>query len=46
MIARGDVKVNGVVPPEVAIDPEIFFAELEKRGITIHERIEIGTLTD
>jgi saccharopine dehydrogenase-like NADP-dependent oxidoreductase len=46
MIARGDVEVTGVVPPEVAIDPGIFFAELEKRGITIYERIEIGTLTD
>lgn len=46
MIARGDVEVTGVVPPEVAIDPGIFFSELEKRGITIYERIEIGTLTD
>jgi lysine 6-dehydrogenase len=27
MIARGDVKARGVVPPETAIDPEIFFAE-------------------
>ncbi len=40
MIARGDVKVKGVVPPETAIDPEIFFAELRKRGIEIHERVE------
>jgi len=37
MIARGDVTVKGVVPPETAIDPEIFFAELRKRGIEIHE---------
>ena len=40
MIARGDVKVKGVVPPETAIDPEIFFSELHKRGIEIHERVE------
>jgi lysine 6-dehydrogenase len=40
MIARGDVKVRGVVPPETAIDPEIYFAELARRGIHIHERVE------
>jgi saccharopine dehydrogenase-like NADP-dependent oxidoreductase len=40
MIARGDVKVRGVVPPETALDPDIFFAELHKRGIEIHERVE------
>lgn len=45
MIARGDVKVKGIVPPETAIEPGIFFPELEKRGITIHEKIEIGSLT-
>lgn len=38
MIARGDVKVRGVVPPETAIDTSIFFSELKKRGIEIHER--------
>lgn len=36
MIGRGDVKVRGVVPPETAIDPAIFFGELRKRGIEIH----------
>jgi saccharopine dehydrogenase-like NADP-dependent oxidoreductase len=40
MIARGDVKVRGVVPPETAIDPLIFFSELHRRGIEIHERGE------
>ena len=40
MIARGDVKAKGVVPPETAIDPDIFFAELRKRRIDIHERVE------
>ena len=40
MIARGDVTVRGVVPPEIAIDPEIFFKELALRGITIGESLE------
>ena len=40
MIARGDVKHRGVVPPETAIDPEILFAELARRKIEIHEKIE------
>ena len=40
MIARGDVQVRGVVPPETAIDPDIFFAELGRRGIEIHETVE------
>jgi saccharopine dehydrogenase-like NADP-dependent oxidoreductase len=40
MIARGDVAVRGVVPPETAIDPPIFFSSLHKRGIEIHERVE------
>jgi saccharopine dehydrogenase-like NADP-dependent oxidoreductase len=40
MISRGDVKVRGVVPPEIAYDPEIFFAELTKRGITVEHKVE------
>ena len=40
MIARGDVRVRGVVPPETAFDAEIFFEELARRGIEIHERID------
>jgi lysine 6-dehydrogenase len=40
MIARGDVKARGVVSPETALDPEVFFAELAKRRIEIHERVE------
>lgn len=40
MIARGDVDVRGVVPPETAIDPLIFFDELKLRGITIGEEVE------
>jgi lysine 6-dehydrogenase len=40
MIARGDVQVTGVVPPETALDPQIFFAELARRRIEIHEQVE------
>ncbi len=38
MISRGDVKMNGIVPPETAFDPDIFIAELAKREIVIHEQ--------
>jgi lysine 6-dehydrogenase len=40
MMARGDVTERGIIAPETAIPPDIFFAELEKRGIVIHERVE------
>ena len=40
MIARGDVPLRGVIPPETAIDPQVFFAELARRRIMIHEKIE------
>ena len=40
MIARGDIEARGVLPPESVIDPEIFFTELEKRGITINQKVE------
>jgi len=40
MIARGDVQATGVRPPEIAIDPQIFFRELARRRIEIHERVE------
>lgn len=40
MIVRGDVDVRGVVPPETAINPLIFFDELKLRGITIVEEVE------
>jgi lysine 6-dehydrogenase len=40
MIARGDIEARGVLPPETVIDPEIFFTELEKRGITIGQKVE------
>lgn len=31
MLAKGDIKEKGVIPPEICIDPEQFFAELKKR---------------
>jgi saccharopine dehydrogenase-like NADP-dependent oxidoreductase len=40
MIVRGVVDVRGVVPPETAIDPSIFFDELKLRGIIIKEEIK------
>jgi saccharopine dehydrogenase-like NADP-dependent oxidoreductase len=39
MIARGDVEASGVLPPETVLDPDIFFAELDKRGISIQQKI-------
>jgi hypothetical protein len=44
MIARGDIEARGVLPPETVINPGIFFAELEKRGITIKQEVEQKTL--
>ncbi len=40
MFAKGEITAKGVLPPESVIDPLIFFAELKKRGIEIHEKIE------
>jgi lysine 6-dehydrogenase len=40
MITNGQVMARGVVPPETALDPYIFFNELHKRGIRIEESIE------
>jgi len=40
MIGRGDVDQRGVVPPETAIDPKIFFEELALRGITVGQEVE------
>lgn len=40
MVARGDIKVKGVIPPEKRIDPEPFMVELAKRNIKILETIK------
>ncbi|WP_301173114.1 saccharopine dehydrogenase family protein [Brevibacillus nitrificans] len=39
LIAKGQVKKTGVLIPEDAFDPAEIFAELEKRGIFMHEEI-------
>jgi saccharopine dehydrogenase-like NADP-dependent oxidoreductase len=35
MLARGDIQLKGVHPSEVCVKPELFIAELKKRGIKI-----------
>jgi hypothetical protein len=40
MIARGEVTHRGVVPPETALNPDLFISELAYRTIEIHEEIE------
>jgi saccharopine dehydrogenase-like NADP-dependent oxidoreductase len=40
MIASGDIEARGVLPPESVISPTPFFAELEKRGIKVIQKIE------
>jgi saccharopine dehydrogenase-like NADP-dependent oxidoreductase len=40
MLAKGKISDLGVLPPEAAVKPKPFFAELSKRGIKINETIE------
>ena len=35
MMARGDILSRGATPQEIAIDPEKFVAEIEKRNIRL-----------
>ena len=37
MVASGEITEKGVMPPEACVDPERFFAALEKRGLTLLE---------
>ncbi|MFN2159551.1 MAG: saccharopine dehydrogenase family protein [Anaerolineales bacterium] len=39
MIACGDIREKGVLAPESVLEPGIFFAELEKRGIRVDQEI-------
>lgn len=39
-LADGRIKVKGVVPPELCIDPLAFFKELSSRGIKVYEYSE------
>jgi saccharopine dehydrogenase-like NADP-dependent oxidoreductase len=41
MLAKGMVSHHGVLTPEEAFDPAMVLAELAKREIHIHEKIEI-----
>ena len=40
LITDGEVSARGVIPPETALDPDLFFAELERRGIRVEEKFE------
>jgi len=40
MIARGEVKGHGVLPPERAFPVAPFFQALADRGITVEETVE------
>ncbi len=40
MIANGQVRKRGVLPPESCINPELFFKELKKRKIRIFKKIK------
>jgi lysine 6-dehydrogenase len=37
MLGRGEVRVPGVVAPEACIEPNAFLADLERRGVKIHD---------
>ncbi|MGE7185945.1 saccharopine dehydrogenase family protein [Peribacillus sp. NPDC006672] len=41
IIAKGLVKQTGVLIPEDAFEPTMIFDELKKRGIHVHEEIEV-----
>jgi lysine 6-dehydrogenase len=40
LISKGEVTARGVIPPEEAYDPEVFTAELARRGIEIGMHLE------
>jgi saccharopine dehydrogenase-like NADP-dependent oxidoreductase len=39
MLVRGDVKEHGVLPPELCIDPDLYFEELKKRKIDVTKTV-------
>ncbi len=39
MLAKGDIKVRGVIPPE-CLKPQPLLAKIEKKGIKINEKIQ------
>lgn len=42
MIARGQIQKRGTLPPELCVEPKIFFKELKKRGIKIRMTSSAG----
>jgi saccharopine dehydrogenase-like NADP-dependent oxidoreductase len=42
MLAKGLVSKTGVITPEEAFDARSVFAELEKRGILVHEKVDFS----
>jgi len=40
MIAKGQVKQKGVLPPEICIEPKIFFDELSERNIKVYQTLK------
>jgi len=39
MLAKGDIKIRGVIPPE-CLEPKPFLAEIEKKGIRVNETVQ------
>jgi len=37
MLARGEVRMPGVVAPEACIEPDRFLADLDQRGVPVHD---------
>jgi saccharopine dehydrogenase-like NADP-dependent oxidoreductase len=40
MLLRGDIGRNGAFPPEIGVEPEVFFSELAKRDIHLSYSIK------
>ena len=40
LLARGEIKATGALPPEACIDPDAMFAELETRGVRFETKSE------
>jgi hypothetical protein len=41
MLGRKDIEVKGVLPPEAAVNPAIFFTEMKKRDFLFTEKEEV-----
>jgi saccharopine dehydrogenase (NAD+, L-lysine-forming) len=39
MLAKGEIKVKGVIPPE-CLNPDPFLANLAKKGVIVHEEVK------